>query len=110
MQVTVDKQGLSFIRQILNVYQLEGLAGLYRGIGITALGSMPAGCLYFTSYEMSKSILEKWTFDEDTTAENRKGKIIPAAAAHFTSGLIAEIFSCILWVPIDVIKERMVRG
>ena len=27
--------------------------------------------------------------------------------AHFSAGLIAECFSCILWVPIDVIKERL---
>ena len=28
-------------------------------------------------------------------------------AAHFGAGLMAESFSCVLWVPIDVIKERM---
>src|SRR5690348_2932199 len=27
--------------------------------------------------------------------------------SHFTAGLIAECFSCVLWLPIDVIKERL---
>ena len=28
-------------------------------------------------------------------------------ALHFTSGLLAETVSCVLWVPIDIVKERM---
>ena len=28
-------------------------------------------------------------------------------AAHFISGLLAETLSCMLWVPIDVVKERL---
>ena len=29
----------------------RGLGEMYLGFGITALGSLPATCLYFTSYE-----------------------------------------------------------
>lgn len=41
------------------ILQGEGAAGLYRGIGITLPGSMPAGCLYFTSYELCNSRLRE---------------------------------------------------
>ena len=30
----------------------EGLLGLYRGFGVAFIGSAPASCLYFTSYEV----------------------------------------------------------
>lgn len=32
----------------------EGIKGLYRGYGIHVLGSIPAGGLYFGSYELFK--------------------------------------------------------
>eukprot|EP01017_Pseudomicrothorax_dubius_P034827 TRINITY_DN4812_c0_g2_i2.p1 TRINITY_DN4812_c0_g2~~TRINITY_DN4812_c0_g2_i2.p1 ORF type:complete len:203 (-),score=28.03 TRINITY_DN4812_c0_g2_i2:62-670(-) len=74
----------------------EGIAGFYRGIGIAIAGSLPAGALYFGTYEWSKHLLqEKKIFGESQTL------------CYFFSGLIAETVSCIFWVPVDVIKERM---
>lgn len=35
-------------------WMLQGIAGLYRGIGIAAVGGAPATCIYFTTYEVSK--------------------------------------------------------
>ena len=32
---------------------------------------------------------------------------MPSFLSHFTSGLLAECVSCVLWVPIDVVKERL---
>tara|TARA_B100000795_G_scaffold265280_1_gene246889 strand:- start:2143 stop:3126 length:984 start_codon:yes stop_codon:yes gene_type:complete len=73
----------------------EGMKGLYRGFGITVIGSAPATCLYLTSYDAAKTSLSSNVF-----AGNE-------FLAHFTAGMIAETFSCILWVPIDVTKERL---
>jgi hypothetical protein len=39
----------------------EGLAGLYRGIGVAVVGSCPAACIYFTSYEIFKTRLRAST-------------------------------------------------
>jgi hypothetical protein len=62
-------------------------AGL--GFGVAFVGSGPAGCLYFTTYEVAKT---------------RLLSIGPVGQspflAHFTAGLLAEIVSCALWVPI----------
>ena len=74
----------------------EGVRGLYAGFPIAFLGSAPAACLYLTSYEVSK----RWLNDV-------VGDSVWQPALHFTSGLLAETVSCVLWVPIDIVKERM---
>jgi hypothetical protein len=86
----------NFADALVKIGRTEGVAGLYRGFGVTLLGSAPAGVLYFTSYEVTK----------DTLATAPLLARVPALA-HFAAGMVAEAFSCILWVPIDVIKERM---
>ena len=78
-------------------YQREGLRGLYAGFPITFFGSAPAACLYLTSYEVTK----RWLSDLPGMRE------VPQPIQHFTAGLLAETFSCVLWVPIDIVKERM---
>jgi len=83
-------------RTIKETYQNEGLAGLYRGIGIATLGSAPALALFFTSYEYAKIQFRKSNALQNN--ENLK---------NFLCGLFAETVSCVLWVPIDVIKERL---
>jgi len=75
----------------------EGWRGLYRGFGVTATGSAPAMCLYLTSYEMCK--------DRASRVHPVFGKF--HGLAHFGSGIVAECISCVLWVPIDVVKERL---
>ena len=78
-------------------YQREGVRGLYAGLPITFFGSAPAACLYLTSYEVNK----RWL----SAAPGLSA--LPEAVVHFTAGLLAETFSCVLWVPIDIVKERM---
>lgn len=58
------------------------------------IGGAPATALYLTSYELLKQALE---------AKVGSG----GAAVHLTSGLLAETVSCIVFVPVDVIKERL---
>lgn len=77
------------------VWRAEGLSGLYRGFGTTLIGSAPASCLYFTTYEVSRKRL----------VESNRFSDYPFIA-HFIAGMFAETISCLLWVPIDVIKER----
>ncbi|KAG3114458.1 hypothetical protein PI124_g6370 [Phytophthora idaei] len=76
--------------------RLQHLRGLYRGIGVSMLGSAPATCLYMTSYEVSKDAL--------MGVESFRGN---PSLLYLGAGMTAEALSCVLWVPIDVIKERM---
>lgn len=87
----------SFVEFFSHTLRSEGIRGLYSGFGITFFGSGPAACLYFTSYEASKTILGSMPAFRDS----------PVFFTHFVSGLLAECASCVLWVPIDVVKERL---
>lgn len=82
---------------LVQVARAEGLRGLYRGFQMAFVGSAPAACLYFTSYEWSR---EKLTASSTSLAKHE-------SVVHFCAGMAAEAVSCVLWVPIDVIKERM---
>jgi hypothetical protein len=79
---------LPVLRELLRA---EGVRGLYRGFAVAALGGVPASCLYFTSYELSKRALAG----------------APAAPSHFVAGMAAEAVSCVIYVPVDVVKERL---
>jgi hypothetical protein len=71
------------------IVRAEGVGALYRGFGLTFWASAPATCVYFSSYEFAKR------------------KFGSSVWAHLGAGLVAEALSCSLYVPIDVIKERM---
>lgn len=60
------------------------------------IGSAPATCLYLTSYEMSKDALHSIELFRSSPS-----------LMYLGAGMAAEALSCVLWVPIDVIKERM---
>mmetsp|Transcript_55082 Transcript_55082/g.128910 ORF Transcript_55082/g.128910 Transcript_55082/m.128910 type:complete len:317 (-) Transcript_55082:25-975(-) len=72
----------------------EGVLGFYRGFGAVASFGPSAACLYFTSYEAIKQNLHT----ESTHL---------APAVHLLAGLGAEAVACIIFVPVDVVKERL---
>ncbi|KAJ0412029.1 hypothetical protein ATCC90586_004575 [Pythium insidiosum] len=80
----------------LHNFSLAHLRGLYRGLGVSMVGSAPATCLYLTSYEVSKDALHAVPLFNDNPS-----------MLYLGAGMLAEALSCVLWVPIDVIKERM---
>ncbi|KAF4129286.1 Mitochondrial carrier protein [Phytophthora infestans] len=80
----------------LRSFSLQHLRGLYRGIGVSILGSAPATCLYMTSYEVCKDAL----MDVEIFRSS-------PSLLYLGAGMAAETLSCVLWVPVDVIKERM---
>lgn len=76
--------------------RLQHIRGLYRGLGVSMVGSAPATCLYLTSYEVSKDYLHSVPLFRESPS-----------LLYLGAGMLAEALSCVLWVPIDVIKERM---
>ena len=74
---------------------MEGIGGLYRGFGVHVLGSIPAAGLYFGSYEFFKSHVLERKFWHDRPF-----------LAYLAGGMFAECVACIIFVPVDVIKER----
>jgi Mitochondrial carrier protein len=81
----------------------EGIHGLYRGFGAILVGGTPGTVTYLCTYEVAKNSLGKlkssYSLEEDSTS----GDFL----VHFGSGMIAETVACIIYVPVDVIKERL---
>ena len=63
-------------------------------MGPVVIGGVPGVCLYLTTYEYIKENL------------SRHSKISPFLV-YMSSALTAETICCIIFVPVDVIKERM---
>ena len=84
------------------IYQREGVRGFYRGLGITVAGAFPGNALYFVMYDWAKGHATK-------LQENSQGWVsyVPSPFFHLGCGFAAEIVSCAVWVPVDVIKERL---
>lgn len=116
--------GGSGLRALLgHLLRTEGLRGLYRGMGTPTdgcsepprpappnhrpltsshpgfgaafVGSCPAGCVYFTTYEMAKRKLS--SFAGSSHADGSTGGA--SFVVHFSAGLLAEVVSCVFWVP-----------
>jgi hypothetical protein len=79
------------IRQTL---RLEGWRAFYKGVGPVILGGVPGVCLYLTTYEHVKKTLHE------------KTKLNPFLT-YMTSAFTAETICCVIFVPVDVLKERM---
>lgn len=87
-------QQIGILNTAKKIYRQEGIRGFYQGVGIACLFGAPATCLFFGSYETLKLKLKSLHFTQSDMLIN------------FLSGFGAECCSSVLWVPIDVIKER----
>ncbi|KAI1738820.1 mitochondrial carrier domain-containing protein [Xylaria scruposa] len=67
--------------------------GLYQGIGIVVVATLPAAGTFFTVYEASKSFLNRHTG-------------IPQPLMHSGASAIAECASCLVLTPAEVIKQN----
>ena len=77
-------------------YNNEGIKGLYKGIPTAVLGAIPANLLYFGTYEFTKKNLLLISNFSDSEF-----------LMYFIGGMVAETVSCLIYVPVDVIKERL---
>jgi hypothetical protein len=90
--------------------QTEGIAGLYRGFGAVIVGGTPGTILYLCSYDIFKTRLshyENSNSNLNNQNQNDKQPGDESFLVHLASGLLAESIACIVYVPVDVIKERL---
>jgi len=97
---------------LLRTYQHEGLRALYGGFGAVIIGGTPGTVLYLTSYAMFKDSISSAVLNwhgGSSVGENGKPSLSQGQefAVYFSSGMLAEAFACIIYVPVDVVKERM---
>ncbi|GFZ13849.1 hypothetical protein Acr_24g0000390 [Actinidia rufa] len=97
-------RGISVFRQIL---KSDGIPGIYRGFGTSAVGSLPGRVLALTSLELSKDMMLKYTEPLNMPEATRVG--IANGVAGMVSNLV--LVSCVYFVPLEVTSQRlMVQG
>lgn len=103
-RMQVAGSGLSHMRGLSvfwNILKSDGISGLYRGFGTSAVGSLPGRVLALTSLEVSKDIMLKYTGSLQMPEATRVG------LANGVAGMISNLVSCIYFVPLDVTCQRM---
>eukprot|EP00758_Cryptobia_borreli_P001237 Tbor_TRINITY_DN2060_c0_g1::TRINITY_DN2060_c0_g1_i1::g.12067::m.12067 len=103
-----DRENPSFIQTAKRIWKREGFTGFYRGVGITVIGAFPGNALYFVTYDS----LKKFSLSFDSSSSELEGvstimSYIPRSFIHLGCGFGAETVSCAIWVPVDVVKERL---
>ncbi|GAB1318576.1 Mitochondrial carrier [Madurella fahalii] len=74
---------------------LKEVKGLYQGVGSVVFATLPAAAIFFASYESSKSILA-----------HSLPTAIPQPAIHALASAGAELASCLVLTPAEVIKQN----
>ncbi|XP_073288127.1 uncharacterized protein [Primulina huaijiensis] len=95
------QSGFSVFRHII---RRDGIRGIFRGFGTSAIGSLPGRVLALTTLEMSKDMTLKYMQGLDMPEATR------IAVANGVAGMVSNL-SCVYFVPLDVICQRlMVQG
>lgn len=77
------------ISLLLHIGSKEGAGALFRGVGVVVAAAAPGQAMYFTGYEFVKKTTQNSPF------------------ASFASGVAAQLCGSLIWVPMDVVKERL---
>lgn len=87
--------GFSVFRHII---RSDGIPGIFRGFGTSAVGSLPGRVLALTSLEVSKDMMLKYTQGLNMPEATR------AAVANGFAGMVSNLVSCVYFVPLDVVS------
>eukprot|EP00536_Pseudo-nitzschia_multiseries_P010524 jgi/Psemu1/307365/fgenesh1_kg.323_\ len=90
---------------IVNTFRSEGLYGLYRGFPTVIAGGTPGTIIYLCGYDYFKDNISP--FISPFNALQVKKDDEENFAIHFAAGFLAETVACVIYVPVDVIKERL---
>ncbi|SBS80034.1 mitochondrial carrier protein, putative [Plasmodium ovale curtisi] len=101
-KATMKNERPFFLFSFISKY---GIKGLYNGF--SSLTTIPATSLYFCCFQYLK--LKSTHFDEKLTEEkkNSEQNNFVKFRSYFSLALLAEAISCVVFVPIDVVKERL---
>jgi len=87
-------RGTSVLAHIL---RNDGVPGIFRGFGTSAIGSIPGRVVALTSLEVSKDFILKHTQAMHIPEASRVG------LANAIAGMISNLVSCVYFVPLDVV-------
>mmetsp|Transcript_3878 Transcript_3878/g.8442 ORF Transcript_3878/g.8442 Transcript_3878/m.8442 type:complete len:207 (+) Transcript_3878:122-742(+) len=90
---------------LVKTFRSEGILGLYRGFPTVIAGGTPGTIIYLCGYDIFKNQLSSAVSQPNGTKDARSQE--ESFAVHFASGILAEAVACLIYVPVDVIKERL---
>ncbi|KAF2656522.1 mitochondrial carrier [Lophiostoma macrostomum CBS 122681] len=76
--------------------------GVYQGVGSVIIATLPSSGAFFTTYERTKALL---TRVNPSTAAHPNG-LVPTPVLHATASSLAELVSCAILTPAEVIKQN----
>ncbi|KAI0018476.1 mitochondrial carrier [Xylariomycetidae sp. FL0641] len=76
--------------------------GLYQGIGIVVVATLPAAGTFFTTYEAAKSLLLGGEEGRSKGGSRR----LPLPLVHAAASAAAECASCLVLTPAEVVKQN----
>ncbi|KAF0852956.1 mitochondrial solute carrier family 25 (mitochondrial iron transporter) member 28/37 [Andalucia godoyi] len=97
----------TLVTSFVSLAKTEGIRGLYRGFAAAILGTVPAHALYFGGYELSRSYLVDLRRPAGSNSASAAGSHRGDWMDHAVSGLVAELGGALVWVPADVIKQKV---
>ncbi|KAL7534045.1 hypothetical protein ACHAWF_004701 [Thalassiosira exigua] len=99
---------------LIRTYRHEGIRSLYGGFGAVIVGGTPGTVVYLTGYaffrdSISSALMQMPGRGYATTTSGAEPSLSQGEEfiVHFSSGMLAETVTCIVYVPVDVVKERM---
>ncbi|KAF8929500.1 mitochondrial carrier domain-containing protein [Dissophora ornata] len=102
MQASKDNRPQSTFRLLRDIAKTEGPTKLFRGLGPFLLTSLPAQFVYLGVYEHATTVLERNFPDRHNT-----NSAMREVAVAGTAGFLAEAMSAILYVPTDIVSQRL---
>jgi len=110
LQASGGKAALTYqgpVDVLRKTIRTEGIRGWYRGFGAILVGGTPGTMVYLCSYEMIKKRLSAIHGSSSSSSSTTGASNDESFVVHFASGMLAETIACIVYVPVDVIKERL---
>ncbi|KAF2833016.1 mitochondrial carrier [Ophiobolus disseminans] len=75
--------------------------GVYQGIGSVIIATLPSSGAFFTTYERTKTL-----FTELNKTSSSPNGVLPIAVVHAGASSLAELVSCAILTPAEVIKQN----
>ncbi|KAF9940514.1 hypothetical protein BGZ75_002106 [Mortierella antarctica] len=102
MQATKDNRPQSTFKLLRDIARTEGPTKLFRGLGPFLLTSLPSQCVYLGVYEQATTVIER-NFPDHHNSNSALREVAVAG----TAGFLAEAISAGLYVPTDIISQRL---
>lgn len=90
----------------MKLYQKEGVKGFFTGLKISLIRDVPFSGIFFPIYEHTKKLFS-FLLQFDPNDGNAKNRALYITAISALSSIFANIMSCTITHPLDIIRTRV---